>query len=423
MLLKSRLLLLIMVFTFLCGCGGGDSDVDSIPDITDVSFGTEDNRKSTFSGTPYLIDGRDMDVNENGDIVITGHYETVETDYKQVGFMLMNNNGSLIETFGNQGQTHIQYGLNTVGNNVAFQGSKIVLGSQQGPYVVISRIDRTGKLDTSFRNSGYFREERISPLTSEYITEMIVDDLNRIYVSGYITPNDLFLLRYLPNGEADETFGIDGIVKYSYDKVLKAGQLSLSKDGRIMLAASVSQSSNEFRSAVIAFFEDGSVDSSFGNDGISIVDYQDGERGLFSRGITTDLQGRIIVVNSNNKSAFSTRAVIYRLDTTGQLDSEFGNNGLTVIEDGFSLGLFKPKMDAEKIVIAGYLRESLAKTDPFIVRLLDSGKLDSTFGNAGKGIINVGELAEARDTIAYGDRYYLGGWAFSDKSLVAATKR
>jgi uncharacterized delta-60 repeat protein len=422
-----------MVISFLWGCGGGNEkstnnvdtkpDIDSIPDITDLSFGIQGNRKSTFTGTPFLIDGRDMDVNEEGDIVIAGHYETVETNYKQTGVMLMDANGSLIETFGNKGQAHIQYALNTVGNNVAFQGNKIVLGSQQGPYVVISRIDKTGNFDTSFRNTGYFREERISPLTSEFITEMIVDDSNRIYVSGYITPNDLFLLRYLPNGEPDVTFGTDGIVKYSYDKVLKAGQLSLSKDGRIMLAATVSQSSNEFRSAVIAFFEDGSIDSSFGNDGISIVDYQDGERGLLSRGITTDLQGRIIVVNSNNTSAYSTRAVIYRLDVTGKLDLEFGNNGLTVIEDGFSLGLFKPKMDADKIVIGGYLRESLLKTDPFVVRLIDSGKLDSTFGNAGKGIIDVGELAEARDTIIYGGRYYLGGWAFSDKSFVAATKR
>ncbi len=179
---------------------------------------------------------------------------------------------------------------------------RIILDSQQGSYVVISRVDRAGNFDTTFRSTGSFREERIS------------------------------------------------------------------------------------------------------------------------RGITTDLQVRIIVVNSNNKSRLNTRAVIYRLDATGQLNLEFVSNGLTVIEDGFSLGLFKPKMDADKIVIASYLREFLIKTDPFIVRLLDYGRLCSAFGNASKGVINVGELAEATDTIIYVDHYYLGGWAFSDKSLVAASK-
>lgn len=431
MTFKFHVIFLILSFLALGGCGGGESEQHSsinieqttIPDVKNDSFATEGVRKSTYPGTPVLIDGRDMDINENGDIIITGHFETEETNYKQVSVMLMNATGSLIESFGSNGQAHLEYPVNTVGSNVAFQGDKIVLGSQQGPYVVISRIDQMGNFDPEFRNSGYFREERISRLTSEYITDMLIDESNRIYVSGYITPNDLFLLRYLPNGEPDISFGTDGIVKFGYNKPLKGGHMSLSPDGRVILSATVSHSSNEFRSAAIAFFQDGSVDTSFGNDGISVFSYQGGNSGIINRGITVDNQGRIIVVNSNNKTKLTTRAVIYRLTATGQKDNSFGNNGFTVIDEGFSLGLFKPAMDAGKIVISGYLRESLLKTDLFIVRLLESGQLDHSFGGAGKGILDVGELAEGRDTIVYGENYYIGGYAHSDKSLVAATKR
>jgi len=421
--------LFLFISLFLIGCGDSSNSTETtepdttIPDITDTSFGEQGTTQSSFAGTSVLIDGRDIDVNPDGDLVIVGHFETLETNRKQAAVMLMDSNGKLINSFGDNGQYYTEFPLNTVGNNVAFQDDKILIGSQQGPYVVISRIDRTGKVDATFKNEGSFREDRISPLTSEYITEMLVDTSNRIYVSGYITPNDLFLLRYLPNGEPDITFGTDGIVRYGYEKPLKGGNLSFSPDGRIMLSASVSLSSRNFGSATIAFFADGSVDTSFGNEGISVVNYSEEPSSLINRGITVDDQGRSILVASNNLSNVSTRAIIYRLTSTGKQDFDFGDNGFTVIEEGFSLGLFKPKMDDEKIVIAGYLRKTIFETNLFIVRLLSSGQLDPTFGNKGKGGIDVGNIGEARDTAVFGDRYYLGGYIFDDQSIISATKR
>ncbi len=425
-----QLIMISMIYSLLGGCGSDKSttkvsETPKIPDVKDASFGSNGFRKSEFTGTPVLIDGRDMDVNENGDLVIVGVFETLETQRKQIAVTLMDSDGSLIDTFGNNGQKNIAYPLDNVGNNVAFQGDKILLGGQQGPYIIISRIDSAGEFDASFRNAGSFREDRINIRSFNYIREMAVDSSDRIYVSGRTSPNDIFVLRYLPNGEPDPSFGVDGIVNYGYDKPIKGGHLTLSPDGRIIVSGTLSQTSREVRSAVIVFMQDGSVDTTFGSDGISIVGFDENQFGLYNRGITADDQGRLIVVSSNNINSYSTQGVIYRLNADGLQDMTFGDNGLTIIKEGASVGLFKPAMDGDKIVVSGYLRESLlGDTDLLIVRLLSTGKLDNSYGYKGKGIIKIGELSEGRDTIVNGGRYYVGGYVVGGhQSLIGASKR
>jgi uncharacterized delta-60 repeat protein len=416
----------ILIALYLSACSEAtnspvapSSGNESIPDIKDISFGEGGYRKSDFPGRPVLIDGRDMDFHPNGTIAIAGHFETLDTSHKQVGITLMDTQGNLIESFGNRGQINIEFPVNVITENLAFQGDNILVVARLGANMTIARIDQTGSLNTSFREGGSFIENRHNSRNSLYPGEMVVDELHRIYIAGEFNPNDLFVFRYLPDGQPDPSFGDQGRVFLGHDRPLHEGSLALSPDGRLMMSAVYSESSFNDKTIVFALLPDGSIDTSFGDEGRSIVGHDGGQRGIFNRGITVDQLGRCIVVNTSNSINVSTFGVIYRLNTDGSLDTSFGDQGYTVIDEGWSLGLFKPALDDDRIVVSGYLRKSIFDTDLFIIRLTNTGALDNTFGQRGRGIVDVGEFAEARDTAVFGGHYYLGGYVGSDQALIA----
>ena len=418
----------LLLLGVLSGCSGGgslSSLSSEIPEVTDLSFGEDGFRLSSFGGTAVLIDGRAMDISERGEIVITGHLETLQSGGKNIGVMLMDSDGDLVESFGDQGQVSLDLGLNNVAKAVGFQGKNVVIASQEGPYIVLTRVDENGNLDASFQGDGSFREDRVDSLNYIHVISMKVDAQDRIYIGGYVTPGKSLLLRYLPDGEPDVSFGSDGIVVIEHDFGLKQGFVDLLPDGRVVLGALLSDGTQEFSAAVLCFLEDGSLDTSFGDEGngMQSVNFNEGDYGLYIRGLGVDSLGRIVVVSSNNyQNLASSRAVIFRLDSEGQQDLTFGDDGLQIIAGGASLGLFKPVFDGDKIVIGGYIRENLFDTKPIIARLLDSGAVDETYGYKGVGVLEVGQFSEARDTAIYGGRYYVGGYIGDDQMMVGAAR-
>jgi uncharacterized delta-60 repeat protein len=128
---------------------------------------------------------------------------------------------------------------------------------------------------------------------------------------------------------------------------------------------------------------DWTVDSSFGTDGVVIIDMQT-SNGDFPTNITLDSSGNIYIAGmaNNGNSDFA----IAKLNSNGQLISEFGDSGKKIIDviGGGSRDYARKIMllDNGKIIVAG--DEDYTTHQAILVGLTADGQLDTTFGTSGK---------------------------------------
>lgn len=113
--------------------------------------------------------------------------------------------------------------------------------------------------------------------------------------------------------------------------------LALLPDGRLILAGAVPTSETE-QFGLLALLPNGSVDSAFGTGGVSMIDLGPGTVGGASGALEVQPDGSLLAFGSTEpdladpSSQASVAAVAVRND--GTLDSSFGNNGVTVLPPG-----------------------------------------------------------------------------------------
>src|SRR5262249_5451811 len=151
----------------------------------------------------------------------------------------------------------------------------------------------------------------------------------RIVVSGRIRGNaknatsDSLLIRYLPNGSLDSTFGDGGsvIIDLSATKIDDgANDLAVQSDGKIIVAADY-----DGKLVVARFFSDGSPDTSFGTEGK--VTPSIGKLLGSATSIASLPNGKVLAAARGTVGATPMTAVV-KLQSTGALDGSFGIGGI-----------------------------------------------------------------------------------------------
>jgi hypothetical protein len=124
--------------------------------------------------------------------------------------------------------------------------------------------------------------------------------------------------------------------------------------------------------AVMRLDGDGSIDRTFSDDGIALADF--GVEGEQATGVDVDAHGRPVVAVSG-AGAFG----VLRLRASGGRDTTFGTNGLaratSAAGDASDLLIDD---DDESIVLAGSVGDA-----PLVARLLPTGEVDEDFGTNG----------------------------------------
>jgi uncharacterized delta-60 repeat protein len=161
-----------------------------------------------------------------------------------------------------------------------------------------------------------------------------------------------------------------------------------------------------------AIGQPGSLDSSFGNNGIQTTAFS-GQTSFSS----TALQGDKVVTAGSvydpvtNSSDFA----LARYKSNGSLDSSFGVNGKVTTDFENSDQVIAIAIQGDKIIMAGYGFTSTV--DYVLVRYTTNGTLDSSFGVNGKVTtdININSIA------IQGDKIIVGGGTFAQGFLVRYT--
>ena len=138
---------------------------------------------------------------------------------------------------------------------------------------------------------------------------------------SFRTPDeaDFALARYDPDGSLDPTFGRDGIVTTDFAAATDfAYAVALQSDGKIVAAGTSVGDTEDF--ALARYNPDGSLDPTFGGDGTVTTDFWDGfER---AQGVAVQSDGKVVAVGWGGSGFALTR---YLPD--GTIDLRFGVGG------------------------------------------------------------------------------------------------
>jgi uncharacterized delta-60 repeat protein len=181
----------------------------------------------------------------------------VRSDDQFFHFVRYNSNGTLDTSYGNGGKAPVSVPLTNNGyiHKVVRQpDGKIIFAGRDNNNGIILRYNENGSLDTSFNGTGLHRPN-INQNGADVITSVFIQPDGKILVGGDATYG-LFLLRYLPSGALDETFGSEGYIVHQYATFQQTSvNLFLQPDGRIY---------NISLSSVKRFNADGSFDPGYG---------------------------------------------------------------------------------------------------------------------------------------------------------------
>jgi uncharacterized delta-60 repeat protein len=209
------------------------------------------------------------------------------------------------------------------------------------------------------------------------------------------------IVRYLPNGKPDPTFGSAGSVTVPRPPgaLFVLASVAVDSQGRIVLAGLSRPIPSEStpdpvlsKATVMRFNPDGSLDGGFGSGGMVVSDfgfsapkagggaYTGASVGL--RDVAVDSAGRPVVtgayVTELERSGVKSEGFVARLTESGALDPSFGDGGIRTIGSftGFSRVLARP---------AGWLTlgQSTEGARNVLTGLEENGNLDPSFGSFG----------------------------------------
>ncbi|HVF89842.1 MAG TPA: hypothetical protein VNH22_07235 [Blastocatellia bacterium] len=248
----------------------------------DLSFGI--GGKATLDFSSGSEDVRAVMLQPDGKIVVAGFVDTGggNTDFALARF---NADGSLDTSFGIGGKVTTDFfGSHDQAFAASIQADgKIVLAggttnnSRLSPMFALARYNSDGSLDSSFGSGGKVTTEFGF---SSVIFDLVIQPDGKIIAGGTGFPegsfeSDFALARYNADGTLDATFDEDG--KATVHPPGRGGSiraLALQENGKIVAAGSTTVPvGSDLDIAVARFNSDGSIDSSFGTNGVVTTNF------------------------------------------------------------------------------------------------------------------------------------------------------
>jgi uncharacterized delta-60 repeat protein len=244
--------------------------------------------------------------------------------------------------------------------------------------VVVSA--QSGYLDITFAGTGFIVED-IGNKSYDGVTQVLVQQDQKLLAVGSSSVAEITLARYLLDGTPDPDFGSNGRLRLRFGGHNSSGYaVDQQPDGKLLIAGVIAKSGGQDW-AVMRLHLSGQIDSTFGTNGSVITDIVDGYESPQDIAIQPD--GKIVLVGSIPTKTFSDMAVL-RYTKDGQLDADFGSNGIVITnfrgEDVAYKVIIQPD---EKILVGGFSSES-AVGDFAMARYNADGDLDETFGDDGR---------------------------------------
>jgi uncharacterized delta-60 repeat protein len=322
---------------------------------------------------------------------------------KDLAVARFDSDGSLDADFGDEGVALFDFDDNANGdfdagsaNDVAVQtDGKIVVAGEIPPLggFLLLRLSSDSSLDADFNGSGLFTTD----LSARANAVVIQPDKKIVVVGDAEGPLgfQIFLARFNEDGSLDTGFDEDG---FQFTSILvadgSATAVALQTDGKIVVAGYGTSEVSNLSAFVIARYngDDGSLDSSFGDEGLVRTTVATDSK---ASDVAIDEDGRIIVVGSDDGSF-----VLARYNEDGSLDSTFNEDGVVTIDDlnpvigGTTGGGVVIQPDGKIVVTAS------GGNDFVVLRFNTDGSLDTTFNGVGKVVTDLAVTFDSSEALA-----------------------
>jgi uncharacterized delta-60 repeat protein len=345
----------------------------------DISFGTGGIVTTDFGDNEYA---NAVVLQPDGRIILAGtsYHGMLPDQTSQFALVRYNSDGSLDTTFDGDGIVITDFGSSLDGSNAVTllaDGKILVAGfGSNGVNLdfALARYNSDGSLDASFGTDGKVLTDFAGK--SDTGTALVLQVNGKIIVAGYTSKavhTDFALARYNSDGSLDASFGTDGRAGTDLASAYYAQEAEIQQDGKIVVAG--------FRNfqgldIVLARFKpDGSLDTTFGTEGIVTSDFSSADLG---HSLTLQPDGKILVVGSSN-AAFA----IARYDVTNagsELVIDIKPNSQTNHLNPKSSGRIKvailstPDLDALTMVDRNTVRFGHTGTEASLLRCKKRGR-------------------------------------------------
>ena len=309
----------------------------------DNSFGTDGKVTNDFNNEGNFIFYATINQQLDGKLLTsaTNRLPSGNQDFLLARYLT---NGDLDTSFGNNGTVMTDYGEDVISATALLPDGKILAGgwSQIGSsrYLLLTKYLPNGDLDTSFGVDGvvatYLHD------SSTIVFPFVIQPNGKVLVAYRGTSGFLTFHKYLDNGALDPTFGTNGVVVANIASGLLYGSIAMKENGTIV---AVMRLGND--SVVLAqFLTDGSPDTSFGTNGIISLN--------IPHDVPVDMlldQDENILISGNNFGFEVGDYFLTRYTTDGLLDTSFGQGGVTRL--GFESHAITLQSDGKILVTGG----------------------------------------------------------------------
>ena len=284
--------------------------------------------------------------------------------------------------FYQNGDFDLTYGINGIqsidgGGNIALQSTgKVIVASQfydgYNNLYKFLRYDTNGSLDLSFGNNGIITTD-ITGFRFDLCADIKILNNDKIIAVGrsYDSGDDYHpvITRFTEDGFLDSSFGNNGTVISTFTTESELGEfneIGLFNE-QIIVSGNYHYSDGTggfggLKPAIIKFNMDGSYDNSFGNQGKVVLEtlYNAND---YLRTMEIQSNGKILI-GGGASSPFpitQTNFFVIKLNDNGELDSNFGNDGVFVTNFNNSESSYVTDLELQengKILALGVTKDS-----------------------------------------------------------------
>ncbi len=360
--------------------GGGITNLDfalaryNTDGSLDMSFGTDGKVTTELGDDEYITS---LAIQSDGKIITGGWADNgvFYTDYTLVRY---NTDGSLDMSFGSEGIVFLDYEviINNLEDLALQSDGKIIAVGKTGAYpfydITLCRLNINGTLDTTFADTGW---KKIHFVDYNGTLAVTIQNDDKIIIGAYEISGPARLIRLTENGEFDNSFNGTGIVISPTMKYIK--DVAITSDNKIIIAGNTSNVTSDF--CLEKYNSDGTLDISFGTDGVVLSDFEGYNDNPESLSIQSN--GKIFVAGFQDSgdifSGTNYDLLAARYLPDGTLDTTFSEDGLLVMNIGTddNLAMSTDIQDDGRLLMGGYSFNTDGNIDFTIIRLLEGLEL------------------------------------------------
>lgn len=286
----------------------------------------------------------------------------IDTSFGSNGKVITNISLSEIQT----------YSIGIQSNNKIIVGGTIFINNYSEKYFFIMRYNPNGTIDTSFGNGNGYNTFSFNQSTINNANNLYIQNDDKIILCGQTflnSENKLALLRLTSNGFLDASFGSNGKIITTISFYESLYSVIVQSDNKILVTGEVLNTDRyDIDMCIIRYLPNGIIDTSFGNNGIVITNLNNNND--TARSIV--LQSDKILIAGFTSSDINDSIALARYTSDGVLDNTFGLNGIVITNiNGNNSYAYALKIQPDKkILICGYNFSQLESNNFTLIRLI-----------------------------------------------------